>query len=118
MPYTWKQELGDVDIVVPVPKGTRAKDLQIIIGKKKLSVGLKGKDKIMDGELCKEIKMEDSTWTVGMYLAISLLKSNFKGRIRGPRGYPYPSGENKQSDLVGERPYPSSQNRRSEDRTW
>jgi len=32
--------------------------------KKKLSVGLKGQDSIMDGELCKEIKVEDSTWTV------------------------------------------------------
>ena len=65
MPYTWRQELGDVDLVVPVPKGTRARDLTIVIAKKKLSVGLKGKDKILDGELCQEIKLEDSTWTVG-----------------------------------------------------
>jgi hypothetical protein len=57
--------LGEVDLIVPVPKGTRAKDLNIVIGKKKLSVGLKGQDKILDGELCKEIKLEDSTWTVG-----------------------------------------------------
>jgi len=34
--------------------------------KKKLSVGLKGKDPILDGELCKDIKIEDSTWTVGL----------------------------------------------------
>lgn len=60
--------MGDVDLVVPVPKGTRARDLTIVIQKKKLSVGLKGKDKILDGELCKEIKMEDSTWTVGKSL--------------------------------------------------
>ncbi|KAG9314316.1 nuclear movement protein nudC [Chiua virens] len=65
LPYAWKQELGEVDIVVPVPKGTRARELVIVIQKKKLSVGLKGKDKIMDGELCKEIKLEDSTWTLG-----------------------------------------------------
>lgn len=65
LPYTWRQELGEVDLIVPVPKGTRAKDLNIVIGKKKLSVGLKGQDKILDGELCKEIKLEDSTWTVG-----------------------------------------------------
>jgi len=65
LPYTWKQELGEVDIVVPVQKGTRAKDLVVVIQKKKLSVGLKGKEKIMEGELCKEIKLEDSTWTLG-----------------------------------------------------
>ncbi|KAJ7492671.1 nuclear movement protein nudC [Mycena latifolia] len=64
LPYSWTQELGEVDVVVPVPKGTRGKDLAVVIQKKKLSVGLKGQDKILDGELCKEIKMEDSTWTL------------------------------------------------------
>lgn len=64
LPYTWRQELGEVDVVVPVPKGTRAKDLQIVLQKKKLSLGLKGQDKILDGELCKDIKVEDSTWTL------------------------------------------------------
>ncbi|KAH7883533.1 nuclear movement protein nudC [Phlebopus sp. FC_14] len=64
LPYTWRQELGEVDVVVPVPKGTRAKDLAVLIQKKKLSVGLKGKDKIVEGELCKEIKVDDSTWTL------------------------------------------------------
>lgn len=57
--------MGEVDLVVPVPKGTRARDLIIVIAKKKLSVGIKGRDKILDGELCQEIKLEDSTWTVG-----------------------------------------------------
>ncbi|KAG6381128.1 nuclear movement protein nudC [Boletus reticuloceps] len=64
LPYTWRQELNEVDIVVPVPKGTRGKELAVTIQKKKLSVGIKGKDMIMDGELCKEIKVEDSTWTL------------------------------------------------------
>jgi hypothetical protein len=39
--------------------------LIVVIQKKKLSVGLKGQEKIMEGELCKEIKLEDSTWTLG-----------------------------------------------------
>jgi CS domain len=64
LPYTWRQELGEVDVVVPVPLGTRGKDLQVVMEKKKLSVGLKGKDKILDGVLCKDIKVEDSTWTL------------------------------------------------------
>lgn len=65
LPYTWRQQLGDVDIDVPVPKGTRGRDLTVIIQKKKLSVGLKGKEPIMSGELCKDIKVDDSTWTLG-----------------------------------------------------
>ncbi|KAG8906105.1 hypothetical protein FRB99_007566 [Tulasnella sp. 403] len=64
LPYKWKQELGEVDIYVPVPKGTRARDLDIKIMKKKLSAGLKGKEKILEGDLCREIKVEESTWTV------------------------------------------------------
>ena len=65
MPYTWKQELGEVDITVPVPKGTRGRDLNVVLQKKKLSVGLKGKEPIMGGELCKDIKVEESTWSIG-----------------------------------------------------
>jgi hypothetical protein len=57
--------LGEVDITVPVPEGSKGRDLNVVIQKKKLSVGLKGKEKIMDGELCQEIKIEESTWTLG-----------------------------------------------------
>ncbi|TEB35205.1 nuclear movement protein nudC [Coprinellus micaceus] len=64
LPYKWTQELGEVDISVPVPKGTRGKDLTVVIAKKKLSVTLKGQEPILSGELCKEIKVEDSTWTI------------------------------------------------------
>jgi hypothetical protein len=64
LPYTWRQELGDVDLTIPIPKGTRAKQLNVSIQKKKLTVGLKGQDPIMDGELCKAVKVDDSTWTV------------------------------------------------------
>ncbi|KZT02637.1 nuclear movement protein nudC [Laetiporus sulphureus 93-53] len=64
LPYKWKQELGELDIIVPVPKGTRGRDVNVLIQKKKLSVGLKGKEPIMAGELYKEIKVEESTWTV------------------------------------------------------
>lgn len=65
LPYSWKQTLEDVDIVVPVPKGTRARDLVVSIAKKKLSIGLKGKDPIMAGDLCQDVKLEESTWTLG-----------------------------------------------------
>jgi len=64
LPYSWKQALQDVDIVVPVPKGTRARDLVVVIAKKKLSVGLKGKEPILVGDLCQDIKVEESTWTL------------------------------------------------------
>ncbi|KAI9462378.1 nuclear movement protein nudC [Lactarius psammicola] len=64
LPYSWRQTLQDVDVVVPVPKGTRARDLLVVISKKKLHVGLKGKDPIMAGDLCQDTKVEESTWTL------------------------------------------------------
>ncbi len=51
-------------LTIPVPKGTRARDLNVVIKRKNLSVGLKGQDPLVSGELCKEIKLEDSTWTL------------------------------------------------------
>ena len=33
LPYKWKQTLGDVDIVVPVLKGTRGRDVVVEFGK-------------------------------------------------------------------------------------
>ncbi|KIL70890.1 hypothetical protein M378DRAFT_183451 [Amanita muscaria Koide BX008] len=78
LPYSWTQELGDVDVTVTVPRGTRARDLAITIEKKKLSIGLKSKEPIMAGELCKEIKVEDSTWTLqdGQSVLVHLEKAN------------------------------------------
>ncbi|KAG6885582.1 hypothetical protein C0993_012584 [Termitomyces sp. T159_Od127] len=78
LPYKWTQLLGEVDITVPVPKGTRARDLLVEIQKKKLSVGLKGQEKILDGELCMEIKVEESTWTLedNQFVLIHLEKIN------------------------------------------
>lgn len=65
LPYQWKQELSDIDVTVPLPKGTRARDLVVKIMKKKLSAGLKGQEPILEGELFNEIKVEESTWSVG-----------------------------------------------------
>ncbi|CAM0137543.1 hypothetical protein VKS41_003010 [Umbelopsis sp. WA50703] len=64
LPYKWKQTLQDVDITIPVPAGTRGKGLDVIIKKKSIKVGLKGQPPILEGELCKDIKVEDSTWTI------------------------------------------------------
>ncbi|KZT62822.1 nuclear movement protein nudC [Calocera cornea HHB12733] len=45
-------------------EGTRRKHLRVKIQKKFLTVALKGTHPVMEGDLCKEIKVEDSTWTV------------------------------------------------------
>ncbi|KAH8548902.1 HSP20-like chaperone [Umbelopsis sp. PMI_123] len=64
LPYQWKQTLQDIDVTIPVPPGTRGKNLDIVIKKKQIKVGVKGQSPILEGELCKDIKVEDSTWTI------------------------------------------------------
>ncbi|KAJ1556036.1 hypothetical protein HK405_008442, partial [Cladochytrium tenue] len=116
LPYKWRQTLVDVDVTVPIPKGTRARDLDVVLKKTEIKVGFKGKEPIFavrnadsiyyqsktlpwayislakltvflsildvavwfsQGELCKAIKLEDSTWTIeGTELQIHLEKVN------------------------------------------
>ncbi|KAF8243003.1 CS-domain-containing protein, partial [Wilcoxina mikolae CBS 423.85] len=64
LPYVWKQTIADVDISIPVPAGTRGRDLNVVISSKKLKVGLKGKDPIMEGDLPKSIRADESTWSL------------------------------------------------------
>lgn len=79
LPYTWKQQLDAVEISVPVPHGTKGRDLTVELKKRKIKVALKGKDSaILEGELAKDIKEEDSTWTIqdGNLVEIHLEKIN------------------------------------------
>lgn len=69
LPYKWRQTLSDVDLVIPVPAGTRGKQLLVEIKKSSLKVALKGSDEyIIDGKLCQDVKLDDSTWTLGHLL--------------------------------------------------
>lgn len=48
-----------------LPDGVVGKQLDVKIMSKKLSIGLKGQaEKIIEGELPKKIKVEDSIWTL------------------------------------------------------
>lgn len=76
--YVWTQQLAEVAINVPVPVGTRSRDLSVDIGKKRLRVALKGGATLVEGELYKPIKVDDSFWTLedGREVVISLQKEN------------------------------------------
>lgn len=64
LPYKWSQTISDLDITVDLPAGIRARDLSIIIKRRKLSIAIKGSEAIVDGTLFADIKEEDSTWSV------------------------------------------------------
>jgi HSP20 family molecular chaperone IbpA len=39
LPYRWSQDLANVTVSVDLPKGTRGKDLNVVMDKRKLKVG-------------------------------------------------------------------------------
>ncbi|BGP44196.1 hypothetical protein JCM10450v2_000005 [Rhodotorula kratochvilovae] len=64
LPYRWRQTLHDLTVTVPVPAGTRGKQLDVVLRKDFIRVGLKGAEPVIEGTLAKEIRVDDSTWTL------------------------------------------------------
>ncbi|KAL2315035.1 Nuclear movement protein nudc [Schizosaccharomyces pombe] len=78
--YEWDQTLADVDIVIHVPKGTRAKSLQVDMSNHdlKIQINVPERKVLLSGPLEKQINLDESTWTVEEQerLVIHLEKSN------------------------------------------
>ncbi|KUJ09527.1 CS-domain-containing protein [Mollisia scopiformis] len=64
LPYKWTQTIGDLDITLEVPGNLKGKDLNVDIKKKKLVLGIKGQEAIINGDLPYEIRVDESTWTL------------------------------------------------------
>lgn len=76
--YVWTQTLGDLNVVIPVPIGTKTKMLSVDITNKRLKVGMKGQPPIIDGEFHKRVIVDDCFWTLedGREISLSLQKEN------------------------------------------
>jgi hypothetical protein len=78
--YVWTQTLAEVNIIVPLPENTRGKDLNVMIGKNNLKVGLRSTpgEWIINGNLIKTVICDDSFWIVedGNRLVLNLQKLN------------------------------------------
>jgi len=48
LPYRWTQQIGDLDVTIPVPAGTRGRDLIVDLKVKELKVSIKGKESIIE----------------------------------------------------------------------
>ena len=65
-------------MVVPVPEGTRTRDLKVDLTASKISVGLKGQEPLLKGDLHKRVVLDESFWTLedNREVVISLIKAN------------------------------------------
>lgn len=63
--YAWSQSISEVTMQIPIPEGTTAKDILVIIKAKHFTVHLKKDPKpIIDGDLQERVKVEDSFWSI------------------------------------------------------
>jgi len=62
--YNWGQTLEEIELRIPLGGNYKARDLIVDIEKKHLKVGIKGRPAIIDGDLNKDIKLEESTWVL------------------------------------------------------
>ncbi|KAK2077435.1 hypothetical protein QBZ16_004280 [Prototheca wickerhamii] len=76
--YSWTQTLQEVVVSTPIPKGTRGRDCAVKITPTAISLGLKGQDAILSGDLWASVKPDDSLWSIvdGNTLEITLQKSD------------------------------------------
>jgi len=62
--YVWTQTLQDIDVRISIPENLKGKDLKVVIEKRRLLVGIKGKPPIVNGDLHDAVSVEESSWTV------------------------------------------------------
>ncbi|PWN26811.1 CS-domain-containing protein [Jaminaea rosea] len=75
LPYRWTQALDHVEVTLPLPAGTRAKQLDVAIKRASLRVGLKDGEKtvLMAGDLPNPVQLDDCTWSVDSAASSSTL---------------------------------------------
>eukprot|EP00754_Rhynchopus_humris_P045613 Rhum_TRINITY_DN509_c0_g1::Rhum_TRINITY_DN509_c0_g1_i1::g.1609::m.1609 len=78
--YSFAQGESDVTVTIPIPKGTKSKQIEVVISTTTLKAGLKGKDPVVSGTLYSRVKEEDSMWSIedSEFLVIHLEKANIK----------------------------------------
>ncbi|CAN0854832.1 Protein BOBBER 1 [Linum grandiflorum] len=111
--YSWGQNVQEVTITIPVPQGTRSKQIVCEIKKKSLKLEIKGSPAIIEGELYGSVKVGESFWNLEDQRVVSIFltklgddkkpwwKSLVKGGPEIDTGKVEPE-QSKLSDLDGE----------------
>lgn len=78
--YRWTQTLKEIEIRIPfkVNFKLKSKDVNVLIDKNQIKMGLKGHPPVLEGQLYNTIKVEESSWTLedSRELCVTLEKIN------------------------------------------
>jgi hypothetical protein len=76
--YRWTQTLSEVEVRVPLPMRVKSRDMVVDLAKSHIKIGLKGHPLIIDGDLPRQIKLEECSWVLddGKELVLALEKVN------------------------------------------
>eukprot|EP01006_Ploeotia_vitrea_P015389 TRINITY_DN43962_c0_g1_i1.p1 TRINITY_DN43962_c0_g1~~TRINITY_DN43962_c0_g1_i1.p1 ORF type:complete len:147 (+),score=12.62 TRINITY_DN43962_c0_g1_i1:34-441(+) len=68
----WTQEEDSLTVHIPLPEGTTKKDVVVNVKRTNISVGVKGSDPILCGELAHECSTDETMWVLEDGPAIQL----------------------------------------------
>jgi len=63
--YSWDSpESGEIIVFMPIPHNIKGKDIVCTFGRKKLVLGIKGQEPVIDDTLFKEVSVDDCFWEI------------------------------------------------------
>lgn len=71
--YSWTQTLQELEVTIPLPRRVKSREVLVEFSKTKLKAGFRSAESlIIDGDLCKQIKVDECSWYLDNEKAIVL----------------------------------------------
>ncbi|KAJ6095495.1 hypothetical protein N7486_006241 [Penicillium sp. IBT 16267x] len=64
LPYKWTQTIRDLEVSAPIPSKIKGRDMEVTLTKSTISIAVKGKEPILEGEFPHPIRVDESSWTL------------------------------------------------------
>lgn len=55
LPYKWTQTIRDVDLTAPIPANIKGRDMDVVLTKTKIRVGIKGQEPLIEVRIARKI---------------------------------------------------------------